>query len=86
MSFVRKRKTGYAAYAVYYRNGKRKQKTAGKLFKLKKDAQRAAMELQLKIDSLDPSLSDISFADYYDKWRMTYKVPKVTSHSGRYLS
>ncbi|WP_289761260.1 tyrosine-type recombinase/integrase [Lactobacillus intestinalis] len=73
MSSVRKAKNGYYGVVNFYdKNHKRHQKTT-KVFKLKREAQREASNLERELDTVNINLKDISLTDYYHRWYETYK-------------
>lgn len=83
MSYTKKVKKGYYGYATYYdKQGKRHAKSAG-LFKLKRDAKLASVELEKQLNQLNLDLKDISFFDYYQRWFKLYKANYATSASSR---
>ena len=76
-------KGGWIGYVYYYDNGKRRKKSAGR-YRLKGEAQQAANDLATELLKANPSFTDISFADYYQRWVETYKLPSVKSPSAKY--
>ncbi|WP_432226806.1 tyrosine-type recombinase/integrase [Limosilactobacillus fermentum] len=73
MSTVIKRPSGWYGIARYKdENGKRHQKGAG-TFKLKRDAQRAADDLERELQARNVELSELSFADYFQRWYEIFK-------------
>lgn len=88
MSSVRKAKNGYYGVVNFYdKNHKRHQKTT-KVFKLKREAQREASNLERELDAINVDLKDISLTAYYKRWYDTYKgnssIADVTKN--RYLN
>ena len=78
MSYTRKAKKGYYAYATYYdKDGKRHAKSAG-CFSLKREATAAAVALENKLNQLNQSLKDISLADYYQRWYDLYEKDGIS--------
>lgn len=83
MSYTRKTKNGYYGIAEFRTSdGKRHQKSAG-LFKLKREAQQAGVDLERELDQRNMSLADISFHDYYLRWFDLYKSNKAQSASAK---
>lgn len=81
MSYTKKVKKGYYGYATFYdKDGKRHAKSAG-LFKLKREAQQAGNDLEKELDQRNANLADISFVDYYERWRKTYKAIGLSDSS-----
>lgn len=79
MSYVRKAKKGYYGVAVYHdENGKRRQKSAG-CFKLKREANQAAVALENKLNTINQQLKDITIVDYYWRWYELYEKDGITS-------
>lgn len=86
MSFVKKRNKGYYGIAEYRdQDGKRHQKGVG-TFKLKKDAKKAAQDLEEELNGLNMELSEMSLADYYWRWYELYKKPAIMKKTqNRYI-
>lgn len=83
MSYTRKASKGYYGYATYYdKNGKQHAKSAG-LFKLKREAVEASINLQKELNQRNMDLHDISLAHYFKRWYDLYKKQKATSSSAR---
>lgn len=81
MSSVKPAKSGKGYYGIvnyYDSNGKRRQKSAGK-FKLKREAQQAADELEKQLDTKNLDLAELSMAQYYWRWYGLYKERGVTA-------
>lgn len=83
MSYTRKTKNGYYGIAEFRTSdGKRHQKSAG-LFKLKREAQQAGVELERELDQRNMNLADISLLDYFKRWFDLYKKDKAQSASAQ---
>lgn len=76
-------KGGWIGYVYYYDNGKRRKSSAG-WYKLKSDANEAAHKKANSIIKSNVEYIDVSFADYYQRWIETYKLPTVQSPSAQY--
>lgn len=78
MSYVRKANNGYYGVAVYRdEQGKRHQKSAG-CFKLKREANQAAVALEKKLGAINQQLKDMSLADYYQRWYELYEKDSIS--------
>ena len=83
MSYTRKTKNGYYGIAEFRTSdGKRHQKSAG-LFKLKREAQQAGVDLEKELDQRNMNLADISLLDYFKRWFDLYKKDKAQSASAQ---
>jgi integrase len=83
MSYVRKANNGYYGVAVYRdKDGKRHQKSAG-CFKLKREANQAAIALEKKLGAINVNLKDITLSEYFKRWFNLYKKSVAKSGSAR---
>ena len=77
-------KGGWIGYVYYYDdNGKRHKKSAGRC-RLKGEAQQAANDLATELLKANPSLTDISFTEYYQHWFDTYILPSDKTKGTKY--
>ena len=78
MSYTRKGKNGYYGVAEWRdKDGKRRQKSAG-CFKLKREANAAAVALEKKLNAINQELKDITLADYYKRWYELYEKDGIS--------
>lgn len=77
------KKGGWIGYVFYYDNGKRRKTSAG-WYKLKSEADEAAHNKAASMVRANTDYIDVSFADYYQRWVDTYKLPSVKSPSAKY--
>ena len=78
MSYTRKASKGYYGYATYYdKDGKRHAKSAG-CFKLKREANMAAVALEKELGVINQQLKDISLVKYYQRWYDLYEKDGIS--------